>query len=72
MAENVRFESCSASLEEYAFAGSYTNGQRESYTGVSLDRFGSFPKNGESRVFGSTMSSWGLRQQGICPRCPNV
>jgi hypothetical protein len=59
MAENVRFELCSASPEEYAFVGSYTNGQRGSYTGVSLDRSGSFPENGESRVFGSTMSSRG-------------
>lgn len=59
MAENMRFESCSASPEEYAFVGSYTNGQRGSYTGVSLDRSGSFREEGESRVFGSTMSSRG-------------
>jgi hypothetical protein len=59
MAENVRFESCSASPEEYAFAGSYTNGQRGSYTGVSLDRSGSFREDGETRIFGSAMSSRG-------------
>ncbi|XP_059433705.1 uncharacterized protein LOC132166876 isoform X4 [Corylus avellana] len=59
MAENVRFESCSASPEEYAFMGSYTNVQRGSYTGVSLDRSGSFREDGETRVFGSTMSSRG-------------
>jgi hypothetical protein len=44
---------------QYAFAGSYTNGQRGSYTDVSLDRSGSFPENGESCVFGSTLSSRG-------------
>lgn len=55
----MRFESCSASPEEFAFGGSYTNGQRGSYNGVSLDRSGSFREDGESRVFGSITSSRG-------------
>ncbi|XP_023881659.2 uncharacterized protein LOC111994033 isoform X2 [Quercus suber] len=59
MAGNVRFESCSASPEKFAFGGSYTNGQRGSYTGASLDRSGSFREDGESHVFGSITSSRG-------------
>ncbi|KAK4593328.1 hypothetical protein RGQ29_017447 [Quercus rubra] len=59
MAGNVRFESCSASPEEFAFGGSYTNGQRGSYSGASLDRSGSFCEDGESHVFGSITSSRG-------------
>ena len=55
----MRFESCSASPEEFAFGGSYTNGQRGSYTGASLDRSGSFREDGESHVFGSVTSSRG-------------
>nr|XP_023881659.1 uncharacterized protein LOC111994033 isoform X2 [Quercus suber] len=59
MAGNVRFESCSASPEKFAFGGSYTNGQRGSYTGASLDRSGSFREDGESHVFGSITCSRG-------------
>ncbi|KAF5446282.1 hypothetical protein F2P56_031919 [Juglans regia] len=54
MARNVRFESCSASSEEFSLTGSFLNGQRGSYSSVSLDRSGSFRDGGESRVFGSS------------------
>lgn len=57
MAGNTRFESCSASSEEFSLSGSYINGQRGSYSSVSLDRSGSFRDGGESRVFGSITSS---------------
>ncbi|GLT57049.1 hypothetical protein SLA2020_300510 [Shorea laevis] len=52
MAGNLRFESSSASPEEYAF-GNYQNGQRGNYPGASLDRSGSFRDSGESRMFNS-------------------
>lgn len=55
----MRFETCSASPEEFAFGGNYTNGQRGSYTGASLDRSGSFREDSESHVFGSISSSRG-------------
>lgn len=59
MAGNVKFDSCSASPEELAYVGNYTNGERGSYTGVGLGRSGSLCEGGESCVFASTMSSQG-------------
>ncbi|KAB1214610.1 hypothetical protein CJ030_MR5G017597 [Morella rubra] len=59
MAGNVRFESCSASPEEYACPGGYKNVQRGSYTTVGFDRSGNFRKDGDSRAFGSSNSSRG-------------
>ncbi|GKU91541.1 hypothetical protein SLEP1_g5403 [Rubroshorea leprosula] len=52
MAGNVRFDSSSATPEEYPF-GNYQNGQRGNYPGSSLDRSGSFRESVESCMFNS-------------------
>lgn len=46
----MRFESSSASPEDLAFPGNYSNGQRGIY---ALDRSGSFREGSESRMFSS-------------------
>ncbi|EOY19220.1 hypothetical protein QUC31_006205 [Theobroma cacao] len=51
MVGNVRVELSSASPDELSFPGSYPNGQRGNYPGVSFDRSGSFREGNESRMF---------------------
>nr|GMD01913.1 uncharacterized protein LOC109148070 [Ipomoea batatas] len=51
MAGNARFELKSASPDS-GFAGNYSNGQRVSYTGPTLDRSGSFNEGAGNRMFG--------------------
>lgn len=53
----MRFESSSASPDNSGFTGSYPNGQRGSYSSVSLDRSGSFRESGESRMINSGAST---------------
>lgn len=51
MAGNARFELKSASPDS-GFTGNYSNGQRGSYTGPTLDRSGSFNEGAGNRMFG--------------------
>lgn len=69
MASNVRFESSSASSEDLAFPGNYTNGQKGSYSTASLDRSGSFREGSEGRVFssGTSMSRGSAAPMGDVP-----
>ncbi|KAH9769067.1 hypothetical protein KPL71_011853 [Citrus sinensis] len=54
MAGNGRFDSSSASPEDLAFSGNYSNGQRGNYP---LDRSGSFREGSENRIFSSAAST---------------
>lgn len=52
MAGNGRFNLTSAGSDS-GFIGNYTNGPKGSYTGPTMDRFGSFRESSDTRIFGS-------------------
>ncbi|XP_074312402.1 uncharacterized protein LOC141647927 isoform X2 [Silene latifolia] len=53
MAGNAKFEVSSISPDDSGFMGGYSNGQRVSYSGPSLDRSGSFREVSDGRSFSS-------------------
>ncbi|XP_021730540.1 uncharacterized protein LOC110697476 [Chenopodium quinoa] len=53
MAGNAKFELSSASPDNSGFSGSYSNGQRSSYAGPTLDRSGSFREGSDGRNYSS-------------------
>ncbi|KNA22642.1 hypothetical protein SOVF_032520 isoform B [Spinacia oleracea] len=53
MAGNAKFELSSVSPDDSGFSGNYSNGQRSSYVGPSLDRSGSFREGSDGRNYSS-------------------